>query len=263
MSQINKPTLAVAMIVKNEAQKLDECLKSVVGWVDEIVLLDSGSTDETQAIAKQYDAKFFVNDEWPGFGKQRQIAQTNVTADYILWLDADERVTAELQKEILAAITENKEKTLYQVNRLSVAFGKQINHSGWSPDWVVRLHRTKDTQYNDALVHESLVIPEGHKIEALQGRLTHLTIDTLPQYTLKTAKYMKAWADQREGKKQASIGGAIAHGFFRFFKMYILKKGFLDGKHGLLLALLSANTTFTRYADLWLREYNRQNRDEK
>lgn len=256
---MSKPTLAVALIVKNEEKHLQACLDTVKGWVDEIVVLDSGSTDHTEAIARQYTDKFYSNLEWPGFGKQRQIAQQYVTCDYVLWLDADEQVTPELKSSILAAVADNQPNTLYQINRLTTAFAKEIRHSGWSPDWIVRLYRTSETQYNHALVHESVVIPVGFNVVSLTGRLKHFTYERLSEYTRKTQLYMQSWADQREGKKSPSLSSACAHGFFRFFKMYIIKRGFLDGRHGFLLAVLSANTTFTRYADLWLRDYVKKN----
>ncbi|MGL5471479.1 MAG: glycosyltransferase family 2 protein [Shewanella sp.] len=258
------PTLAVALIVKNEAKHLQACLETVAGWVDEIVILDSGSSDQTEAIARRFTNKFYVNSDWPGFGPQRRLAQQYVESDYVLWLDADERVTENLKRDIQQAIKANKPNTVYQIDRLTTAFGKQIRHSGWSPDWVTRLYRTNDTQYNQALVHESVEIPQGFQTVSLQGYLEHYTFEYLPQYMAKTQQYMKAWADQREGRKRASLSSAILHGFFRFFKMYVIKLGFLDGRHGLLLALLSANTTFTRYADLWLRDYvRRQEQNQK
>lgn len=256
--QSSKPSLAVAMIVKNESQHLAACLDTVKDWVDEIVILDSGSTDNTEVIARGYTDKFFVNADWPGFGKQRQLAQEYVTSDYILWLDADERVSPQLRTSILAALAADRAQTCYRINRLSYAFGKFIRHSGWYPDYVLRLHRREETRYNDALVHESLIQPKGYQVQTLQGDLLHFTFNNLSQYTRKTAQYMKAWTDQREGRKTSSLAGALLHGFFRFCKMYILKRGFLDGRHGLLLAILSANTTFTRYADLWLRDYVKQ-----
>lgn len=255
MTSTLPPTLAVVLIVKDEEKHLKECLDTVNGWVDEIIIMDSGSTDETESIARKFTNNFVVNKEWPGFGKQRQLAQQYVTSDYVLWLDADERVTPELKQSIIEVVHSNKPNTAYQLNRLSTAFGKRIKHSGWSPDWVLRLYKTKEAQYNDALVHESVLVPTHLKTESLNGRLLHFTYDELHQYTKKTTLYMRAWADQREGKKKTSLSGAIFHAFFRFFKMYILKLGFLDGRHGLILAILSANTIFTRYTDLWLREY--------
>ncbi|WP_165312550.1 glycosyltransferase family 2 protein [Vibrio ziniensis] len=259
---MSKTTLAVALIVKNEAKHLQACLECVHDWVDEIVILDSGSTDQTESIARQFTNKFYTNNQWPGFGKQRQLAQSYVESDFVLWLDADERVTPELKQDIQAAIENHQPQQIYRINRLTTAFGKQIEHSGWSPDWVIRLFRTADTQYNDALVHESVIVPASFKVISLQGRLKHFTYERLGEYTKKTQQYIQAWADQREGKKQTSLSGAIVHGFFRFIKMYIIKKGFLDGRHGLLLAILSANTTFTRYADLWLRDYVKKQRKE-
>lgn len=262
MPNSNTPTIAVALIVKNEVQNLDACLRTVADWVDEIVILDSGSSDDTKNVALKYTDKFYVNERWPGFGPQRRIAQQYVKSDYILWLDADERVTPKLKSSILSAINANKDQTVYQINRLSHAFGKFIRHSGWNPDWVTRLHRNSETQYNDSLVHESLVVPAGFRNEKLNGELLHFTFDQLHQYTRKTSLYMKSWTDQREGKKTSSVFGAFIHGFFRFIKMYILKLGFLDGRHGFILAVLSATTVFTRYADLWLRDYVK-NQDNK
>ncbi|MDF5316908.1 glycosyltransferase family 2 protein, partial [Vibrio parahaemolyticus] len=116
---MSKPTLAVALIVKNEEKHLKACLDTVKGWVDEIVILDSGSTDRTEEIARQYTDKFYTNLDWPGFGKQRQLAQQYVTADYVLWLDADERVTDELRQDILDVINQHSDQNVYSVNRLT------------------------------------------------------------------------------------------------------------------------------------------------
>ena len=113
------PTISVAMIVKNEAHHLTSCLDTVKDWVDEIIILDSGSTDDTQRIAEQYGAKFYQNIDWPGFGKQRQLAQQHVTSDYVLWLDADERVTPELRQSIQNAIAQDAPNTAYKIPRLS------------------------------------------------------------------------------------------------------------------------------------------------
>ncbi len=248
------PTLAVALIVKNEAQELPFCLNSVKDWVDEMIVLDSGSTDGTQAIAQSYGAKVYSNTHWPGFGKQRQLAQTYIKSDYVLWLDADERVTPELKAQIQAAVASDESHTLYQLNRLSEVFGKKIHHSGWYPDYVTRLYRTKDTQYDDSLVHESVVVPAGFTLKKLDGHLLHYTYKTLHQYLNKSASYAQAWAEQRAAKgKKASLWSACSHALARFFRMYILKRGFMDGKHGFLLAVLSAHSVFVKYAELWIK----------
>lgn len=251
------PTLTVALIVKNEANHLHSCLETVQGWVDEIVILDSGSTDSTEAIARKFTDKFFVNPEWPGFGKQRQLAQQHITSDYVLWLDADERVTPELKKDILTAIKANKPNVVYKINRLSSAFGKFIKHSGWSPDWVIRLYKTKEAQYNDALVHEKVHISVNLTAKKLKGRLLHYTYKDLHQCINKTNQYAKAWTDEREGKKNTSLISALLRAIFSFIRVYFLKKGFLDGKHGFILAWISMNYTFTKYIDLYLRKENK------
>ncbi|AOF53295.1 glycosyltransferase [Rodentibacter caecimuris] len=249
------PTISVAMIVKNEAQDLALCLDTVKDWVDEIVILDSGSTDNTKEIALSYEAKFYENTDWPGFGKQRQIAQQYVTSDYVLWLDADERVTPELRQSIQRAVQQNPENTVFEIPRISEVFGRKIRHSGWYPDYVVRLYRTHYAGYNDSLVHEKVCYPNNTRVERLAGDLEHFTYKNLHHYLVKSAGYAKAWADQRQAKgKKATLWQGVAHGLSCFIKMYILKAGFLDGKQGFLLAVLSAHSTFVKYADLWERE---------
>lgn len=249
------PTLAVAMIVKNEAKHLDACLKSVADWVDEIVILDSGSSDATQQIAESYQAKFYENTQWPGFGEQRRLAQQYVTADFVLWLDADERVTPELKLSIQRAVTANKSNTLYTFCRLSWVFGRYIRHCGWYPDRVVRLYPTRLTQYNSNLVHESVEVDKNTmQVENLKGDLLHYTYEDLHHYLVKSASYAKASAIQRQqsGKKGSLFAGLVS-GLSCFIKMYIVKLGFLDGKQGFLISILSAHSSFIKYADLWIR----------
>ncbi|WP_070968101.1 glycosyltransferase family 2 protein [Vibrio sonorensis] len=251
---MSKPTIAVALIVKNEAQHLKACLETVHDWVDEIVILDSGSTDNTEQVARTFTDKFFVNDNWPGFGPQRRLAQSYVESDYVFWLDADERVTPELKTSVLAAVTTNEPTTVYQTARLSWVFGRYIRHCGWYPDRVLRLYPTKLTQYNDALVHEKVVVSEQMKVETLSGDLIHYTYNDIHHYLVKSAGYAKAWAEQREKKgKRSSISQGMLHALGCFVKMYVIKAGFLDGKQGFLLSVLSAHSTFVKYADLWVR----------
>ena len=248
------PTISVAMIVKNEAADLADCLETVKDWVDEIVILDSGSTDNTQQIAEQYGAKFYQNVDWPGFGKQRQLAQQYVTSDYVLWLDADERVSSLLRQSIEQAVQQNLPSTAYQLPRLSSVFGRKIRHSGWYPDYVVRLYRCQDGQYGDELVHEKVHLAKGTQIKKLQGDLLHFTYKSIHHYLLKSAGYARAWDEQRADKgKKATLWQGISHALGCFIKMYFIRAGFLDGKQGLLLAILSAHSTFVKYADLWER----------
>ncbi|MDG6882350.1 SPBc2 prophage-derived glycosyltransferase SunS [Phocoenobacter uteri] len=248
------PTLSVAMIVKNEQQDLAQCLDTVKDWVDEIVILDSGSTDKTEQIAREYDAKFYTNTDWQGFGKQRQLAQQYITSDYVFWIDADERVTEELKQSIIQVVKEDKSNVVYSIGRLSEVFGREIRHSGWYPDYVVRLYKTNFAHYNDSLVHEKVEYPSQTEVVKLTGDLLHFTYKDLHHYLVKSAGYAKAWAEQKQrAGKKATLFQGITHALGCFIKMYILKAGFLDGKQGLLLALLSTHSTFVKYADLWVR----------
>lgn len=251
---MTRPTLTVALIVKNEADNLAQCLDSVTGWVDEIVILDSGSTDATEAIARRYTDHFYLNQPWPGFGKQRQVAQTYVHTDFVLWLDADECVTPELRASIEAALEQDQAHTVYRLNRRSRVFGRDITHSGWYPDYVLRLYRPQDAGYNDNLVHESVTPKDGIRIETLTGDLLHYPYADLNHYLTKSTQYAVAWSQQRQAQgKKSSLGNAVLHALGCFFKMYVFKAGFLDGKQGLLLALLSSHSTLIKYADLWIK----------
>ncbi|MGO1246972.1 MAG: glycosyltransferase family 2 protein [Oceanisphaera sp.] len=248
-----RPTLAAVLIVKNEADNLADCL-ATLDWVDEIVVLDSGSTDATQAVAEAAGARFFVNSEWPGFGKQRQIAQAHVQSDWILWVDADERVTPELKTSIEAVLAKPTTNIVYSVPRLSWVFGRFIRHCGWYPDRVLRLYPKALTGYNDSLVHEKVITKKGIKIKKLKGDLLHYTYRDLEHYLVKSAGYAAAWAEQRQQKgKTSSISKGMLHALGCFMKMYILKAGFLDGKQGFLLSVLSAHSTLVKYADLWIK----------
>lgn len=245
-------SIAAVLIVKNEESNLPACLESL-RWADEIVVLDAGSQDTTPAIARQFTDKVVVNDDWQGFGVQRQRAEALVESDWILMVDADERVTPALRASIQAAVAEGT-PALYSMARLSWCFGAYIRHAGWYPDRVARLYPRGRAGYNDALVHEKLENPQDLPVRPLQGDLLHFTYRDLRHYLEKSAGYAEAWAVQRAARGQrGSLTSGILHGVGCFLRMYVLKAGFLDGRQGLLLALLSAHSTFAKYADLWLR----------
>lgn len=247
-------TLSVALIVKNEEKNLAACLDTVM-WADEIVVLDAGSDDKTIEIAKKYTDKVFVNADWQGYGIQRQRLQKFTSCDWILMLDADERLTSELISEIKKAVKHDDNNIVYALPRLSWCFGKFIRHSGWYPDYVTRLYAKDKAKYSDQLVHEKLEFDSSAKKIKLKGDLLHYTYRDLEHYLVKSASYAKAWAIQRQAKgKSSSLLKAFSHGLSCFLKMYIFRLGFLDGKQGLLLALLSGHSTFAKYADLWVRQ---------
>ena len=247
-------SLSVALIVKNEENNLAECLDTIK-WADEIVILDAGSDDQTIEIAKKYTDKIFINADWQGYGVQRQRLQEFTSSDWILMLDADERVTPELAQEIKNILHKNQQDTAYELPRLSWCFGDFIRYSGWYPDYVTRLYAKDKAKYNASLVHEKLEYDKSIKIEKLKGDLLHYTYRDLEHYLVKSAGYASAWAEQRQLKgKSSSLLQGILHGLSCFLKMYVFRLGFLDGKQGLLLALLSGHSTFAKYADLWVRQ---------
>ncbi|MGD8117149.1 glycosyltransferase family 2 protein [Vibrio sp. TRT 29B02] len=249
----NRATIAAVIITKNEQDSLRDCLESL-RWVDEIIIVDSGSTDSTEAIAREYTEHFYVNAEWPGFGKQKQLAQSYATSDWILAVDADERIDDTLRENILAMLENPPQNTVYNLNELTWVFGRFLKHSGWYYRHV-RLYPNKLTKYNDNLVHESVIIPQGCQVAELDGDILHYSYQNLNHYLVKSAGYAKAWADQRQARgKKASLSQGMIHALGCFLKMYLLKRGFLDGKQGFLIAVLSAHSTFVKYADLWARD---------
>ncbi|MGR5094920.1 glycosyltransferase family 2 protein [Vibrio maritimus] len=252
-----RASIAAIIITKNEEASLEECLQSV-SWVDEIVIVDSGSTDGTQQIAEKYGAKFFVNNDWPGFGKQKQLAQSYTDCDWILALDADERIDDVLQQEIQTMLTSPPKNAVFSLNELTWVFGRFLKHSGWYYHHV-RLYPNALTKYNDNLVHESVIIPQGTETKRLKGDILHYSYKDMEHYLVKSASYGRAWADQKQKRgKSASLSQAILHALGCFLKMYVLKRGFLDGKQGFLIAILSAHSTFIKYADLWARANDSQ-----
>ena len=246
-------TISAVLIVKNEADSLRACLESVK-WCDEIVIMDSGSSDSTLKIAAEYTDKIFTESDWQGFGQQRQRAQAKVSSDWIFMIDADEHVTPQLKASIQSIVSENKQDSVYETPRLSWVFGRFIRHSGWYPDYVIRLYPTAKGRYGDDKVHEKVYYDNGMQVKQLKGDLLHYTYKNMEHYLVKSAHYAAAWAEQREARgKRASIAQGLVHGLGCFIKMYLIRAGFLDGRQGFLLAVLSAHSTFVKYADLWTR----------
>jgi (heptosyl)LPS beta-1,4-glucosyltransferase len=244
-------TVSAVIIVKNEEAHLAQCL-SALQWVDELIVLDSGSTDATCRIAESFNARVVQAEDWQGFGIQRQRAQALARCNWVLMIDADERVTPELKASIQAHI--QGEPAIGRMSRLSWCFGGFIRHSGWYPDLIDRLYPREAAHYNSDLVHEKLVYPNSLPVKRLHGDLLHFTYDSMRHYLVKSAHYAELWAQgrQRQGKT-TRLSVAFLHGVSCFVRMYVLKAGFLDGRPGLLLAVLSAHSTFVKYADLWVR----------
>lgn len=247
------PRLSAVLIVKNEADNIVACLESV-SFADEIVVVDAGSSDATRDLAARYTDKVYVYPDWAGYGVQRQRAQAHARGDWVFMIDADERVTPALRDEIERVVADDDRGCAYAVPRLTWCFGGYIRHAGWYPDYVMRLYPAARARYDDALVHERLVVETGLREARLRGDLLHYSYRSLRHYLEKSAAYAEHWAAARiQHGKRTSLTAGLLHGVGCFLRMYVLKAGFLDGRRGFLLATLSAHSTFVKYADLWLR----------
>ena len=247
-------TLGVAIITKNAAAHLDACL-AAVSWANKIVVLDSGSADTTLEIAAKYGVEIHCSADWPGFGIQKNRCIDYLDTDWVLALDADEVVSPELAEQIRCVIQEAK-ADVYGLSRLSNYCGRWMHHSGWQPDVVARLFRKGCARYSEDLVHERLVFDD--EAVRLPQTLLHYSYDDLTQVLNKTNQYSSAGAQQRALRNEdASLLKAVAKGLWTFFRTYILKRGFLDGREGFILAVSNAECTYYRCLKLmYLREKN-------
>jgi glycosyltransferase involved in cell wall biosynthesis len=241
--------LSVAIITKNEEKNIRDCLESVK-WADEIIIVDSHSTDQTIEICKQYTSKIYVHD-WNGFGVQKNRAIQYCKYPWILSLDADERVTPELREEIKKILSQKKPLKAYAISRKSLYCGKIIKYSGWNPDYVLRLFQKNQAKFNNHLVHESLIV-KG-KTGYLQNPIIHYTYDSFETIIQKMNLYSSEKAKMMYKKKyKSSLLKSVLKGFFTLVRTYIFKLGFLDGKEGLMLAISNAEICYYSYIKLWL-----------
>jgi len=242
-------SLSVIVITRNESARLRACLESVA-FAGEAVVVDSGSTDDTRTIAQSMGARVSRTDDWPGFGPQKNRALDLATGNWILSIDADERVTPALRQQIEAAMA-NPGFDAYTVNRRSSYCGQFMRHSGWYPDRVVRLFRRGSARFSDDAVHEALQVrgPVGR----LAGELLHESFADFEAVLDKVNRYSTAGArDLHRRGVRGSPGKALGHGLWAFLRTYLFKRGFLDGRLGLALAISNAEGTYYRYVKLWL-----------
>jgi glycosyltransferase involved in cell wall biosynthesis len=242
--------LSVIIITKNEAENIQACLDSVK-FANEWIIVDSGSTDETVAIARAAGATIIETRDWPGFGPQKNRALEAATGEWILSLDADERIPDALRDEIQAAMEDNNH-IAYALPRLSSYCGHFIHHSGWYPDYIVRLFRRHSAHFSDDLVHESVHIQQG-VIGKLKTAMIHYSYPDDETYLRKLQQYSSLGAKQAYAAgKRGGLGTAILHAMSSFLRSYIFRRGFLDGKAGLMVAISSAESTYHKYFKLML-----------
>jgi glycosyltransferase involved in cell wall biosynthesis len=242
-------SLTVTVITKNEAHNIDACLRSVL-FAEQLIVLDSGSTDATLEVANALGAEVYVNSDWQGFGVQKNRALALARCDWVLSLDADERVSPELRAEIEAVIA-SPQFDVYDFPRLSSYCGQKMLHSGWYPDRVTRLFKRSTSKFTDDLVHERVL--SGSPVGRLCSTLLHESYRNLEDVLNKGNLYSSAGAIKLHfAGKRASLRTALGHGLWAFFRTYFLRCGFLDGRLGFVLAMSVAEETYYRYLKLWL-----------
>lgn len=252
--------LSVILITKNESNNILECLNSVK-FADEWIIVDSGSNDDTVAKARSFGATVIEMD-WPGFGPQKNRALDTATGDWILSIDADERVTPELADEILHTIHSPDPVDAYDILRKGWYCGKFMNHGDWSNDYVTRLFRQGKARFTDDKVHEKLVV--SGTTQRLRSSMLHYSFLNFSQVLQKIDSYSDLSARQKyqQGKK-ASVGTAFGHGIWAFIRSYIIKGGFLDGSQGLALAISNAEGSYYRYLKIWLMQEEAKKRHHR
>jgi glycosyltransferase involved in cell wall biosynthesis len=239
------PTLSVILITRNEEANLDDCLASLEGIAQQIVVVDTNSADRTLEIAQKYGATIAQPSDWPGFGPQKNRALDLATGDWVLSLDADERLTPALRSEIVTAVHHSAQINCFAIPRLSWYCGRFIRHSGWSPDYVDRLFKRGTARFSDDLVHERL-IPNG-AVAKLENPMLHYSFMNYSQVLQKLDRYSTASAEQAfaQGKTSSPLK-AVLHGVWAFIRTYIIRAGFLDA-----LAISNGQGTYYRYIKLW------------
>ena len=238
--------VSVVIIALNAAGQLADCLKSAA-FADEIVVVDSGSTDATAEIALEYGAKIFPQ-PWLGFGKQKQFAIEQASHDWVLCLDADELVSEPLRQSIETVLREPQFQ-VYRMPRCNRFMGRWLKHGEGYPDWSLRLFNRKSARWSDDVVHEKILTSTA--VGRLDGDLLHESAENLADYLDKQNRYTTLQAETMHGQGQrASVTQLLLSPIFRFLRFYLLHFGFLDGMPGLVHILIGCFNSFAKYAKL-------------
>lgn len=242
---MSEPRLSAILITRDEAADLPDCLASLA-FCDEIVVVDSGSTDATVAIAEGAGARVTVTSDWPGFGPQKQRALDLATGDWVLSIDADERIPADLAAEIRAVIAGGGAEAGFRLNRRSSFLGRFLLHGGWYPDRILRVARREAARFTPDRVHERLVV-EG-PVGDLSVDMVHHSYRSIDEVLDKGRRYALASAAERRARgKRGGLATALLRATWAFLRHYLLKQGFRDGAHGFVAALAKAQETFWRW----------------
>jgi glycosyltransferase involved in cell wall biosynthesis len=238
--------LSAVIITRDAEPQLEDCLKSL-SFADEILVVDSGSADATRAVAEKYGARV-IHQDWLGYGKQKAFAAARARHPWILALDADERVTEELRREIQNEL-KGPRFHAYAMPRCNRFLGRWLRHGEGYPDWSLRLFHRDHAQWSDDPIHEKVVArgPVGR----LGGDLRHETHTTIADYLAKQNHYTSLQAEQLHARgRRAGVAQLLLSPFFRFLKFYFLRLGFLDGVPGLVHIAIGCFNSFVKYAKL-------------
>lgn len=243
-------SISVVVITYNEEKNLARCLASVAGIADEVIVVDSFSTDSTQQIAASFGARF-VPRAFDGYAKQKNFATGLAKNDWILSLDADEELTAELRNSI-QAIKDDTSTVLFRIPRLTNYCGKWIKHCGWYPDLQGRLYNRKSGAWEEKMVHEFWKpAKEGFGVSVLRGDLLHYSFSSIGEHMRKIEKYTElAAVDAQRRGRTASVLKVIFSPVWHFISEYFFKLGFLDGYYGFVICRLSAYSAFAKYSKI-------------
>lgn len=247
----SRPKISVNIITYNEEANIQDALESV-RWADEIVVLDSFSTDRTPEICRKYTDKI-INQEFVGYGKLRNIIIDQSSHDWILSLDSDERVTDAVREEIFRTLENDPSADGYSIPRKSHFLGYWVRYCGWYPDYrSMQLFRKDKGRYTEVLNDDHLELVPGGKRGYLKSPIMHYTYHDLDQYLAKMERYttLKVQQMMKDGRK-FRMHQLVTHPAFTFFKMFILRRGFLDGHIGIMLSMLYTYYTFLKYAKFW------------
>lgn len=249
---MTRPSISVAIITYNEEANIRRCLESVK-WADEIVVVDSGSTDSTIEICREYECRVF-NHRWDGYAQQKNFAISQTKGEWVLSLDADEEVTAELAQEIWAAVSSGRADA-YIMPRINFFLGKWMRHGGWYPDEQLRLFKNGSAEFKLVPLHEYVVMrDQSTRVGHLSNPLRHYTYPTIRNYIERMDRYTEievaAIIRQRRLPKHLMLS-VLAAFPLKFAETYIYKGGWLDGMHGFIAAVLGATRVFIRQVKLW------------
>ena len=244
----SKNTLSIVICTKNEAFNIAKCIASA-SFADEVLVVDSGSTDSTVEIAKKLGARVIETD-WPGYGPQQNRAIDSSTGDWIYSIDADERITPELRDEILNTINQNQ-YMVYDVARKSFFVTKFMRHSGWWPDRTRRLFKRNFARFTTHEIHANL--STSHHVGHLKSHMIHYSYRNYHEVLEKVNRYSTGSAnDMLANGKKSSLFKAVTHGLWAFFRTYFIKLGFLDGQAGLIVSIANAESSYYKHLKLYL-----------